>query len=643
MKKAVLLLLVFFALPALWAQNRYALVIGNNDYVNIQRLANPVNDATDIAAMLRTLGYQVDLQTNLTNVAMARAINDFVNRLALNRDNEGFFWFAGHGVQIDGENYMLPIDVISANEVEARHSSFSVRRLIESLDRVARNKVNIVVLDACRDNPFPNIPGAFRNITRGLGVIQNLPPDLLIIFSTAPDTVAADGTGQRNSPFTQAFLQNMDSHDDIQIVFRSIAQETMRLTNNVQRPFHDGSFLSLTFYSLNPRREQPSSPPVAPPQAAPTPAAMPPVPVSGTGWISVAAGGGNIPGYSVGHTVAVRADGTLWAWGGNCHGQLGDGTIIDRSTPVQIGTAANWASVAIGHFHTLAIKTDGTLWAWGCNFFGQLGDNTRINRSSPVQIGTDTNWASVTTGRWHTVAIRTDGTLWTWGANSHGELGDGTTTNRSTPVRIGIAANWVSVATGRLHTVAVRTDGSLWTWGYNSWGQLGDGTTTNRSTPVRIAAETNWAYVAAGDFHTVAIRTDASLWAWGTHSPVQLDDGTIANPSTPVRIGTDTNWASVATGVSNAHTVAIKTDGSLWAWGDNCSGQLGNGSHTWHHVPVQIGVDTNWASVAAGRSHTVAIRTDGSLWAWGDNEFGQLGNGGGGMGDRSLVPIRVMP
>jgi len=122
---------------------------------------------------------------------MARAINDFVNRLARNRSNEGFFWFAGHGVQIGGENYMLPIDVISTNEVEARHSSFSVRRLIESLDQVACNKANIVVLDACRDNPFPNIPGAFRNITRGLGVIQNLPPDLLIIFSTAPAAVAA--------------------------------------------------------------------------------------------------------------------------------------------------------------------------------------------------------------------------------------------------------------------------------------------------------------------------------------------------------------------------------------------------------------------------------------------------------------------
>ena len=284
MKKAVLLLFVFFALPALWAQNRYALVIGNNDYVNIQRLANPVNDATDIAAKLRTLGYQVDLQTNLTNVAMARTINDFVNRLARNRSNEGFFWFAGHGVQIGGENYMLPIDVVSTNEVEARHSSFQVRRLIELLDQVARNKVNIVVLDACRDNPFPNIPGAFRNITRGLGVIQNLPPDLLVIFSTEPGTVAADGTGQRNSPFTQAFLQNMDSHDDIQMVFRAIAQETMRLTNNVQRPFQEGSFMNLLFYSLNPRREQPGLPPVAPPQAAPVPvaaiapAAMPSVP-----------------------------------------------------------------------------------------------------------------------------------------------------------------------------------------------------------------------------------------------------------------------------------------------------------------------------------------------------------------------------
>jgi hypothetical protein len=259
MKKTLLFLLIFTVGGALFAQQRHALVIGNHNYADVPKLENPIKDATAIAAKLRTLGYQVDLQTNLTNVAMARAISNFTQKLAQNRDNEGFFWFAGHGVQMSGENYLLPIDVDVTNEVEAVHSSYSVKRLVDSLDQVARNKVNVVVLDACRNNPFANMKSSFREITRGLSVIQNLPSDLLVIYSTAAGDVAIDSTKGDNSPFTQAFLTNIDRNDDIQIVFRSIARETMRLTNNKQRPFHDGSFLNLDFYSLNPRRTGPVS------------------------------------------------------------------------------------------------------------------------------------------------------------------------------------------------------------------------------------------------------------------------------------------------------------------------------------------------------------------------------------------------
>jgi hypothetical protein len=262
MKKALVLLLIFAAGSVLSAQQRYALVIGNNNYNSVRKLNNPVNDATDIAGKLRNLGYQVDLQTNVTNVAMARSITGFIQRLSQNRDNEGFFWFAGHAVQINNENYLLPIDVNSANEVEAVHSSYAVKRLVDSLDQIARNKVNVVVLDACRDNPFVNMPGSFRNVTRGLSVVQNLPSDLLILYSTAAGAVALDGPGQRNSPFAQAFLQSMESNEDIQIVFRTIARETMRLTNNNQRPFNDGSIISLDFYSLNPRRTESTQSPV---------------------------------------------------------------------------------------------------------------------------------------------------------------------------------------------------------------------------------------------------------------------------------------------------------------------------------------------------------------------------------------------
>ena len=243
---------IFFTLNTnIFAQNRYALVIGNNKYTKVQVLENPVNDATDIAAKLKALGYQVELQTNIGKAAMDRAIYNYMQRLAGSRENEGFFWFAGHGVQIDGENYLLPVDVDDTDDLSVRHTSYSVKLLTESFDSRAKNKVNIVVLDACRNNPFKSSSGT-RSLSRGLSVIKDneLPSDLFIIFSTAADTAAKDGTGKRNSPFAEAFMKNMDSSEDISIVVRSITMDTLRLTNNTQRPFTGGSIISLNYYSI---------------------------------------------------------------------------------------------------------------------------------------------------------------------------------------------------------------------------------------------------------------------------------------------------------------------------------------------------------------------------------------------------------
>jgi alpha-tubulin suppressor-like RCC1 family protein len=333
-------------------------------------------------------------------------------------------------------------------------------------------------------------------------------------------------------------------------------------------------------------------------------------------WVSVTAGAS--------WTVALKSDGTLWAWGLNGSGQLGDGTVINKSTPTQIGSATNWVSVTAGDAHTVALKSDGSLWAWGYNFFGQLGDGTAIDKSIPTQIGTATSWVSVTAGVGHTVALKSDGSLWAWGYNVYGQLGDGSITQENAPVQIAAGTTWVSVTAGGYHTVALKSDGSLWAWGYNVYGQLGDGSTTQKNAPVQIVAGTTWVSIIAGGYHTVAVKSDGSLWAWGYNSVGQLGDGTNTSKSAPVQIA-GTTWVSVATG--NLHTIALKSDGSLWAWGNNVKGQLGDGTNANRNAPVQISSNLSWLSVAGGSYHTVALKSDGTLWASGGNYNGQLGDG----------------
>jgi len=244
------------------------------------------------------------------------------------------------------------------------------------------------------------------------------------------------------------------------------------------------------------------------------------------------------------------------------------------------------AVIGAGINHSVTLKTDGTIWAWGYNYGGQLGDGTTVDKSSPVQAGSDTNWSSVAAGQYYTIAIKADGTLWAWGANNYGQLGDGTTTNSSSPIQVGADSDWSSVAAGYDHTIAVKTDGTLWAWGGNGLGQLGDGTTTNSSSPLQVGSDTNWSSVAAGLYYTIAIKTDGTLWSWGRNYLGQLGDGTTVDKSNPVQVGTDTNWSSVAGG--SAYTIALKADGTLWSWGRNNNyGQLGDGD-AWKDTPINI-------------------------------------------------------
>ena len=332
--------------------------------------------------------------------------------------------------------------------------------------------------------------------------------------------------------------------------------------------------------------------------------------------------------------VFIRRDlfttGGLWTWGGSLNGQLGDNTITHKSSPIQtVAGGTNWKLVAAGQYNTAGIKSDGTLWIWGHNTHGQLGDNSVVWKSSPVQtVSGGTNWKQVACAGYHTLAIKTDGTLWLWGRNQYGQMGNNTITHRSSPVQtIAGGTNWKQVTGGAYHyCAAIKTDGTLWTWGFNSDGQLGDNTTTVKSSPVQtVAAGTNWKQVSSGRFHITAIKTDGTLWTWGYNNQGQLGENTVASKSSPVQtVAGGTDWKLVGSG--NYHIAAIKTDGTLWNWGNNQAGQLGDNTRVPKSSPVQtIAGGTNWKQVTGGNNLNMAIKTDGTLWLWGRNFYGGLG------------------
>jgi alpha-tubulin suppressor-like RCC1 family protein len=333
--------------------------------------------------------------------------------------------------------------------------------------------------------------------------------------------------------------------------------------------------------------------------------------------------------------IYVRADfwrqGNLLNWGNNAQGQLGTHDITRRSSPVQTCAGGNnWNDCSRGGQRIGAgIKTDGTLWTWGQNAYGGLGDNTITHRSSPVQTVTGgTNWQQVACANSHAAAIKTDGTLWTWGQNAYGGLGDNTITSRSSPVQtVAGGSNWKQVSCGGNSTAAIKTDGTLWVWGKNSQGELGDNTITSRSSPVQtVAGGSNWKSVSFKN-GSAGIKTDGTLWLWGPNSNGQLGDNTVVAKSSPVQtVSGGTNWKKASTGG------AIKTDGSLWLWGSNYSGKLGDNTITHRSSPVQtISSGNNWLEVSCGVNHAAAIKTDGTLWLWGYNSYGSA------LGDNTNV------
>jgi len=276
------------------------------------------------------------------------------------------------------------------------------------------------------------------------------------------------------------------------------------------------------------------------------------------------------------------------------------------------------------NLHTMAIGEDGSLWAFGNNISGQIGDGTTQIWGFFDRVGRSTGWAYVDTGREHTVAIRTDGSLWAWGwypRTWFTGIGNGTTTGSRNPVRIGRDNDWVTVAAGHMHTLAIRADGSLWAWGNNDHGQLGNGEGGYESTyplrPIRVGIETDWAYIVATHWESFAIKTNGSLWFWGNNDLGSLGNGTTESKFVPTQIGTDTDWVAIDS--DNGRVVALKSDGTIWGWGNRWQFRQSDGSSGHRLVPTQVGTDTDWVSIAAGSGYTLAVKEDGSVWVAGSN------------------------
>jgi len=324
------------------------------------------------------------------------------------------------------------------------------------------------------------------------------------------------------------------------------------------------------------------------------------------------------------HTLAVKSDGTVWAWGLNSSGQLGDGVTTPpsyRSTPLPVLDLTGVVSVAAGDSHSLAVTSDGTLWAWGNNSRGQLGDGTKKHRRTPVPVPGLAGVVAMAANRFHSLAVTSDGTLWAWGYNGYGQLGDGTKTDRlkPKPVLTGV----VAVAAGNSYSLAVKSDGTLWAWGYNGYGQLGDGTTTDSLKPKPVL--TGVVAVAAGSSHSLALKSDGTLRAWGANVSGQLGDGTTKQSLTPVPVLGLTDVVAVTAGTK--HTLAVKSNGTLWAWGINLYGRLGNGKSdpSPQTTPQLVNLPGGVVALGAGSEHSMAVKSDGTLWTWGFNQRGQVG------------------
>ena len=329
----------------------------------------------------------------------------------------------------------------------------------------------------------------------------------------------------------------------------------------------------------------------------------------------------------------------LYTWGKGTNGALGSGSTTSRSTPTQVGTDSDWATLSVIKEAMFATKSNGTMWVWGNGGSGRLGLGNETHYSSPVQLGSLTDWPTevtstgfVAVGYDNCSIVKPNGTLWSWGSNNYGALGIGASDGECSPVQVGSLTDWSTVSSMGNHksVLAIKTNGTLWAWGNNNKGQLGLGNTTNYSSPVQVGSLTNWKEVSvggeSGQGMTLASKTDGTFWAWGEGGQGYLARGSDkTDRSSPVQTGSLTNWNHVI--AKRNHQGAVKTDGTLWSWGAAGSGRSGLGNTTKYSSPVQVGSLTDWSFHDHNYATGFGLKTDGTLWSWGSGTNGSPGHG----------------
>ncbi len=337
------------------------------------------------------------------------------------------------------------------------------------------------------------------------------------------------------------------------------------------------------------------------------------------------------------HTIALVDNGTVWTWGMNTFGQLGDGTRVDRNTPVQVSGLSDVTAVAGGGLHSLALKEDGTVWAWGMNTYGQLGDGTTDSSATPVKVSGLSNVIAIACGGFHSMALKKDGTVWTWGRNDYGQLGNLSNKNRSAPVQMAFLSDVIAIAGGGFHSMALKQDGTVWSCGMNAYGQLGDGTKTDRIFVVQASGLSNVKAICTGGGHSLALKSDGTVWTWGMNNYGQLGDGATKDRSVPAQAKNLMGITDIDGG--GYHGMALKSDGTVWTWGKNTHGQLGDGTTARRTTPVKASGLNSVITISGGGQHSLATRNDDTLWAWGLNKYGQMGDG---TNINSTIPREVI-